>query len=474
MHHPMRTASLTALLVATLGIAAAAPQVDVTPSATSVACHDFIEVTLRVSGSAVRHPFAEATVTGSFQRDDEKAVVVDGFCDAADGSVHRVRFMPSEPGNYRYAVTYREGGAEISHAGTFAATDARKKGVLRADSQFPGHYQWSGSQERFFWSGMVADGLESGANEDVRQRVDTLDRARITGIRVSLDGSVWATDTSPEKPAFHPPTWQACERLLQHARERDMVVAVAFASESGSDPRLIRHAVARFAAYRNLVWDLKPADLAPDAPWSGRADPYAHLASTPGTSVSHACAVQRACDNASTAACTACVRAAWAECLSGGYPTLDAATLGCAAGGGACGDDKLAALEPYAHLYDFFTGITWWELRPQPDLVVALHRHPNAQATTEAAGAPQAFAARNAEGDLAAIYVADGGVVTVRDELIKDQLKPLWFSPRDGGMRNARALRNRVYRTPTAEDWVLLFRTPCNCSFRDFDNEREY
>jgi hypothetical protein len=40
-------------------------------------------------------------------------------------------------------------------------------------------------------------------------------------------------------------------------------------------------------------------------------------------------------------------------------------------------------------------------------------------------------------------------------------------------MRNARALRPRVYRTPTPDDWVLLFRTPCNCSFRDFDNEFE-
>ncbi len=83
------------------------------------------------------------------------------------------------------------------------------------------------------------------------------------------------------------------------------------------------------------------------------------------------------------------------------------------------------------------------------------------------------FAARNAESDLAAIYVQGGGVVTVKDELLKDQLKPLWFSPRDGGMRNARALRSRVYKTPTTDDWVLLFRTPCNCSFRDFDNEFE-
>jgi len=59
------------------------------------------------------------------------------------------------------------------------------------------------------------------------------------------------------------------------------------------------------------------------------------------------------------------------------------------------------------------------------------------------------------------------------DHYPQDQLKPLWFSPRDGGMRNARALRPRVYRTPTADDWVLLLRTPCNCSFQNFDDAFE-
>ena len=41
------------------------------------------------------------------------------------------------------------------------------------------------------------------------------------------------------------------------------------------------------------------------------------------------------------------------------------------------------------------------------------------------------------------------------------------------GVKIARALRPKVYRTPDANDWVLLLRTPCNCSFRDFDNEFE-
>jgi len=131
----------------------------------------------------------------------------------------------------------------------------------------------------------------------------------------------------------------------------------------------------------------------------------------------------------------------------------------------------MTMLELYGHIHDFFTGITWWELGPEPTLIVSLQ--PAGKDLARAKNAGRAFAARNEEGDLAVVYVAGGGVVTLNNDLLKDQLRPLWFSPRDGGVRNARALRDRVYRTPTADDWVLLFRTPCNCSFRDFDNEFE-
>ena len=164
-------------------------------------------------------------------------------------------------------------------------------------------------------------------------------------------------------------------------------------------------------------------------------------------------------------------RLAWEIYLAGGYQTTGerAGELGGWLNG--CGDDRNGLLELYGHIFDFFTGVRWWELQPDMNLVVSLRPHP--KASDQAKSSVRAFASRNSKGDLAAIYVVGGGIVTVKGDLLKDQLKPLWFSTRDGGMRNARALQSQVYRTPTADDWVLLFRTPCNCSFRDFDNEFE-
>jgi len=132
----------------------------------------------------------------------------------------------------------------------------------------------------------------------------------------------------------------------------------------------------------------------------------------------------------------------------------------------------MTLLESYGHIYDFFTSMTWWKLRPDPNLV-AFTQPLSRSASGDEAAPKKVLAARSDEGDLAAVYIPGGGIVTLKAELLKDGLKPLWFSPRDGGVKIARALRPKVYRTPDANDWVLLLRTPCNCSFRDFDNEFE-
>jgi hypothetical protein len=255
-------------------------------------------------------------------------------------------------------------------------------------------------------------------------------------------------------------------------------VAITVDSAAADAAQLARLAVARLSAFRNVIWDAEctysaECDTASASPLAAvfAQDVYGHLARVPGPGAG--CVTKPSCTTAGDEALTPAdrVRMAWKVSLAGGYPTLGASACGSCGAAGACDADDAGALEPYAHLYDLFTGITWWKLRADPDLVVSVLPHPSAKQL--GLPAPQAFAARNAEGDLAAVYVTDGGVVSLRGERLRDQLKPLWFSPRDGGMRNARALRDRVYRTPTAEDWVLLFRTPCNCSFRDFDNEFE-
>jgi hypothetical protein len=170
-------------------------------------------------------------------------------------------------------------------------------------------------------------------------------------------------------------------------------------------------------------------------------------------------------------------RLAWEICLAGGYQTTgeraDRGTgWGPDTGGGwinGRGDDQMTMLELYGNLYDFFTGIAFWKLRPEPDLIASVQ----GVARPANSKTPAVMSARSEKGDLAVVYLSGGAVVTLKSDLLADGLRPLWFSPMNGGVRVARAVRPFTFKAPDKNDWVLVLSVPCNCSFREHDSEFE-
>ena len=562
---------------------AAEPQVEFTAPTGVVACYDFAEVVLKVSPAPTKNPFTNVSVEGAFGLTGEKTLAVDGFCDSVDGSLFRVRFMPARPGTYDYTVKYREGAVVRTHQGTFRAEDKRRKGIVRVDTEYPSHFQFEGSKERYFWNGTTAYWLAGWDDETIAQIIERFDRLKVTRVRVALngrvkDGQAWFENVYPtekfsfllnpwvaanpgsvEQPRFdvtrfNVAFWQKFERLLGHARRKDMVISVIFYVDGrrpGVDPfgkagmggpdeqRYYRYAIARLAPFCNVMWDVanEYRHFRDDA-WAGKmgtfikqCDPYDHLTSTHGhgdfrfgtapwadfalyqcwdESGGHDFMLKNCEKQAQTGRVIPQVneeygyedhypqgwgenrkaparsadtrrRLAWEIYLAGGYQTTgeraDRGTgWGPDTGGGwinGRGDDTMTMLESYGYIYDFFTSIAWWQLRPDTNLVTAWQSSMARSGSSDKTAAGKVRAARNDEGNLAVIYLPQGGVVTLEARLLKDGLKPMWFSPRDGGVRIARALRPKVYRAPDANDWVLLFRTPCNCSFREFDDEFE-
>ena len=262
-------------------------------SVQSVEAFDFVEIKLNVESPDAKNPFTGATVEGRFEKADEPPIAVNGFCDSVDGSVYRIRFMPSQPGDYSYTVTYREGNYTQTHDGTFQAIDGHRKGMLRVDPNYPWHFIWQGTGEHYFWNGTTAFFLMAWTHDDViRGIIDRLHSLEVNRIRALLNGR-WGTSAgepiipeggySPylnpwvaERPEsfgnpgfdytrFNVVYYQKWDRMLEYARSKDMIISVILdwndskmhpAPLSDDEKRYYAYTAARLGAFSNITWDL--------------------------------------------------------------------------------------------------------------------------------------------------------------------------------------------------------------------------
>lgn len=318
-------------------LAAAAPQgVSFEQSAQQIDAYDFVEVTLKISHPTAANPFQDVSVSGEVQRENSPPQKVEGFCDSKDGSVYRIRFMPTKPGKYSYKVRFQQGDSRQTHSGKFTARDGKRQGLVRIDKEHPWHFLWEGTGEHYFWNATTTYWLLGWQDENViEQAIDRFARLKVNRIRVALCGRTKSGDRwyeplvvntdkfqyrlnpwlaeqpeSVEKPGFdvtryNVPFWQKCDRMLRYARGKGMVVSIIFyldGKDPGVDPfgkarmgceeeqRYYRYGVARLAAFSNVMWDVaNEYRFLRDDSWAEKMgalvkahDPYQHLTSIHG------------------------------------------------------------------------------------------------------------------------------------------------------------------------------------------------
>jgi hypothetical protein len=323
----MKTVYLLFSFGLVIGYLDAAPQsVSFSQSSQQVDAYDFVEITASIASPDVANAFINATLSGSFENSDgSKKWEVEGFCDSSDGHLFRIRFMPPEAGEYRFAATYREARFEKSLTGRFRAVDAHRRGPVRVDTKYPWHFIWEGTGEHYFFNGTTAYWLMGWKDDHVIEySLERLHRLQINRVRVTVAGrtnmfygepvmvgknfTVYVTPWPAQKPddIYHPgfdytrfdiAYWQKFERALRFARERDMIISVVFdmgdnkvhpEPASGNEYRFIRYAVDRFGAFSNITWDLgDDLDHYRDDKWTHdtgtvlkKWDPYRHLATS--------------------------------------------------------------------------------------------------------------------------------------------------------------------------------------------------
>lgn len=168
--------------------------------------YGYAEITATVTSPDARNPFEDVTLTGTIETEDGNYHLnVDGFCDSADGSVFRIRFMAPHPGSYKYSVTYRQREFQKKTTGTFRSIERHRRGILRIDPAYPWHFIWEGTGEHYFFNGTTAFWLMGWKDErTIQYSIERLHRLQINRIRVALAGR---TNIFYGEPVMIEPSW---------------------------------------------------------------------------------------------------------------------------------------------------------------------------------------------------------------------------------------------------------------------------
>lgn len=330
-------ATVFALLLVSrsLGLVAAPIEVKLEQVASRISRFDIVEFTLLIQKPNVTNPFTEVAVTAEVTAPHGPPIHVDGFCDSADGSIFRVRFMPRLVGRHSVSITYRQGEFVSTNRGTFTSQESGSDGPIRVDQDHPFHFVREGSGQHWFWNSTTTYELLAWDDETVERSVDRLGRLGVNRIRVALagrtpDGKRWneplvlrtskfafkmepwlaarpenIADPGYDVSRFNVELFRKADRLLRVCRERGIVVSLIFyvdGRDPGVDPfgkggmggedeqRYYRYTVARLAPFANIMWDLSNEyRLFRDDPWAEKMgalvkkyDPYQHITSIHG------------------------------------------------------------------------------------------------------------------------------------------------------------------------------------------------
>ena len=292
----------------------------------TVEVFNIFELSASLSSPDAANPFTDASFEGDFNLTASgQSWHVSGFCDAPDGSVFRIRFMPPAPGNYSFAVVFSQGAFTKTLRGDFQATPSHRRGPLRVDPQYPWHFLWEGTREHYFFNGTTAYWLLGWKDDRIVQySIERLHRLKVNRLRVTLAGrtnvyygepimqsdnftmdlAAWpARDTHDflhpdfDYSRFNIPHWRRFESMLRFARDRDVIISIVLdmndsrihtVAASEDERRFLRYAVARFAAFSNITWDLgDDLERFRDDAWTHdtgtflvQLDPYHHLATS--------------------------------------------------------------------------------------------------------------------------------------------------------------------------------------------------
>ncbi len=264
---------------------------------------------VELTGPADGNPFLDVELSAVFTR-DSTSVTVPGFYDG--NGIYRVRFMPGQPGEWRYVT--RSNRSDLSaHSGSVTVVPAGpgNHGPVSVRNDY--HFVHADGTP-FHPLGTTAYTWTHRTDELEEQTLRTLAVSPFNKLRMAVLPQDFGLKFTPpprfpfegnpprdwDTSRFNPEFFQHLEKRVGQLRdigiECDLILFHPYGKTWGlheldavTDDRYVRYVVARLAAYRNIWWSLaNEFDFVPtkrDSDWDRlfqlvqQEDPFGHLRS---------------------------------------------------------------------------------------------------------------------------------------------------------------------------------------------------
>ena len=232
------------------------------------------ELTLRADRDH-KNPYLDVEIRAEFIGPGGTKKIVRGFWNGDRD--YLVRFNPTETGKWTYRVESTPADGGLTTEGEFVVGEAAsaEHGFLRRDTRFPTSFSFDDGTRYFMWGTTHYHLLlNARAGDRWKRAIDGAANYNINKVRFSLapggrsakTGRYRASEPFTDEPrtALDLEHWRTADEVVEFLHDRGMVAELILfwrMDETTVDPikrtadeRYLRYAIARYAAYSNVIW----------------------------------------------------------------------------------------------------------------------------------------------------------------------------------------------------------------------------
>lgn len=256
-----------------------------TTPADPVGVYDVWEAEVRLCEPGRGNPFSANRLRGTFvSRASGRRLSIEGFCDALDGSLYRLRFAPTEVGEHAFTLRYDDGWRSAETSGSLQSVPGENPGFLRVDPKHPHHFVYEKTGRHFYLLGHTAYHIANPVvpDENWITYLDHISALGFNKVRMLISSGrtraywhyrifPWTGDLRTSTfDQYDVALWQRFDRIVRAMAARGIVADLVFEVDkegfasrfsdfdvpSEREKAYYLYAVNRLGAFTNVVFNL--------------------------------------------------------------------------------------------------------------------------------------------------------------------------------------------------------------------------